>query len=97
MGNLPRAPGAHRPLRPSDHSTERTPPCPPSTSPTSTSPFSSSSLSSNDWKAIPFTAEGSTTEQSVIACPASTKGGGTLTVVLKPADDGPRFFRIRME
>lgn len=54
-------------------------------------------LSSNDWKAIPFTAEGSTTEQSVIACPASTKGGGTLTVVLKPADDGPRFFRIRME
>jgi len=54
-------------------------------------------LASNDWKSHPFTAEGSTTEQRVIACPASTKRGSSLTVVLKPADDGPRFFRIQME
>ncbi len=55
-----------------------------------------SSLESKDWKPLPVTTEGSSAEQSVVACP-STHRGGTMTVFLKPASGEVRFFRVRME
>jgi len=52
------------------------------------------SLEGNDWKALSFTPEGSTADQSVFVTPSSYRSG-TLRVFLKPAADGPRFFRVR--